>query len=435
MGTQNQSLHYQLAQILSDNYSLAEQEALCFELDSQYEDVNIYFENVNVGIRKNTAINIVTHFARMEQIEILAEKIAIDRPYFSDEIKFLLALKTSDANEIDLNKLFGGDKSDEHEFEEPKRKIPLKIIANSIGVVLTVGVGIILLNGMDMGATGSPPTSTSAVVQVTSEVPAMNEAESEEVAKPTPSIEQVDTAPKDTDEDESLLISIEPVPEEGDAEPALGEEAVELMPEPTRDEIIQIFSTNSDHWIYAGPDTINMRLGAMQRNEKGIVLGKDKWEIWVKVETERGVTGWVTLDNVEFMIGTLEEVPVAWPTSSSDVVITNPGSSDSNSDNCIEVKIASQDWPSKAFDDIWIEWSNVPASGEKIRVDVTGNVNGKDMPLIYPTISEVDEGQYYIGYWKFIERDFSTNTRFTYTLQVLNENNDDLCTTSGTFDQ
>lgn len=203
-------------------------------------------------------------------------------------------------------------------------------------------------------------------------------------------------------------------------------------PEPTPDEIIQIASTGGDNWVYAGPDKINARLGAMQLDEKGVVLGKDKWENWVKVKTERDVTGWVELEKVEFVVGTLPEVAVAWPPSTTSVASTTTSS---GSGQCMAVTLASQDWPSKEFDDIWIRWANVPDDVHMIRIRVDGNVNGASLPLIYPTSSDLESDEYYIGYWKFIERNFSTGVTFTYSLSALDEGNHVLCTVTGQFDQ
>lgn len=196
-------------------------------------------------------------------------------------------------------------------------------------------------------------------------------------------------------------------------------------------DIIQVQSLGGDIWVYAGADTINIRLGDMKQVEKGIVLGKDRWENWVKVETEREVVGWVQLEKVTFISGAIEDVPVAWPLSGSGLVAVGTQTSSS----CINVTLSTQDWPSQHFDDIWLQWSNVSDETTSIKIEITGDVDGSSTALIFPTYSDVSEAEYYIGYWKFVEKGFPKGVTFTYSVSAIAADNTQICTTFGTFTQ
>ncbi|WP_420628254.1 hypothetical protein [Candidatus Leptofilum sp.] len=192
-------------------------------------------------------------------------------------------------------------------------------------------------------------------------------------------------------------------------------------------------------YVLAGPGEENVKLGTLEVNEGGIIIGRTASSEWLKIVTDRGKEGWVANCEVVISEPNLDDVPISWSgrvTPKICSVSEDSGSgngSGAGSTGCVQVSLIKTEVPGKPFDNVLLSWSNVPATTTQLHFWVTGPTNaGESAYVIHPTFSDTDV-PYEVELYHFEDGGFEPDATYTYIVQPHNASSEVICTTQGTF--
>jgi hypothetical protein len=195
---------------------------------------------------------------------------------------------------------------------------------------------------------------------------------------------------------------------------------------------VQVQAVEDGRYVYAGPDSTQPHMGVLRLREAADVIGKTQQGEWLQVVTSRGIEGWVDPEFVEFITGSLDQVPITW---SGAVTPPQPqdGENGAVQQSCVTVTVSKRDVPLKAFDDVTLDWSNAPSGTARLWLSVyISQADGSKVYAVDPTYSDLIT-PYIIHEWVFADRHFAPGTTFTYTAEAQDAGGNKICTTTGAF--
>ncbi len=185
--------------------------------------------------------------------------------------------------------------------------------------------------------------------------------------------------------------------------------------------------------VLAGPDIQNEALGTLVYQEEGEIVGKTKNGEWLEIITSQGKQGWVAPCEVELVNGNLDEVPVTWERSVTPYDCSGTPPSPLPLSSCLVIDISQAEVFNKPFDDVTLNWRNVPDGAVQLYLSVyrtTGD--GERVYAVYPTFSDTVT-PYFIGEWMFENTGAASGTSFMYEIEVRDASDKTICKTSGTL--
>ena len=101
---------------------------------------------------------------------------------------------------------------------------------------------------------------------------------------------------------------------------------------------------------------------------------------------------------------------------------------------CLQVTITRIFKSNDIFDDVVLNWSNIPADATRAQLSVSGpTVSGETKLVVQPTFNDL-KSSYTVQQWMFEAGNFSFNATYRYTVRVL-AGSSEICTVTGTFEQ
>ena len=101
---------------------------------------------------------------------------------------------------------------------------------------------------------------------------------------------------------------------------------------------------------------------------------------------------------------------------------------------CLQVTITRIFKSNDIFDDVVLNWSNIPAEATRAQISVSGpTVSGETKLVVQPTFNDL-KSSYTVQQWMFEAGNFSFNATYRYTVRVL-AGSSEICTVAGTFEQ
>lgn len=193
-----------------------------------------------------------------------------------------------------------------------------------------------------------------------------------------------------------------------------------------------------DSAVYAGPDNSNQILGDLKKDETAEIISRTAQSEWLKISTERDITGWINPDSVQIISGNVADVPVDPVWSGSVMPPTSCSSRESGPDlppsGCVTVHIEKQVLSTDYFDDVLFSWSNVTESAQYLIFQIRGTVDDETTTLL-PEERVEPTAEYLVGRWRFEDGGFAHGSEFDYLVTAVDTQGNDICSVSGHFNQ
>lgn len=194
---------------------------------------------------------------------------------------------------------------------------------------------------------------------------------------------------------------------------------------------VQTITTDVD--VFYGPSEQNSRAGVLKLGDEVESIGKVRGGIWIEVVLQNGQVGWVDANKVEFIQGTMEDLPQTWPRTVTDQGVSGSGGS------CGLKAFTIQDY----FGTVWVRWQDLPANASWLKLTINAPLNGALVDLLESQdidSSDMDTASkgFELGTWRFDPNDpnwkgFPAGTTYHFVLSAQDSAHNTLCTVQGDF--
>ncbi|MCA9900019.1 MAG: hypothetical protein H6654_16785 [Ardenticatenaceae bacterium] len=178
--------------------------------------------------------------------------------------------------------------------------------------------------------------------------------------------------------------------------------------------------------VYTQPSSITGAPRA-QVVQNDILLILETEDNWYRVQIQKNnIEGWIENkpEDIQLFSGT----PPATLPSGSTPATSIPST-------CITVFVTRNSISNDFFDDVTLNWQNPPIGTHELQIIVTGiNSNGEEAFVVPSAISDLNS-PYTIQQWMFEAGNFTFNSTFTFYVNVLDSESNQICQTIGNFEQ